>query len=330
MLRPWDELIVLRSSSYEDESTVNVRGAVRNPHTILHSPTMDLKTALVLSGGLRDEASRIIEIYRSTAEANEPISTHKVRVDQNYASVEGVFLLQAGDEVVVRERSAHEDIAVITVIGEVQNPGDYALVSDNENISSIINRAGGLTHEAATNSSYVRRLRDPLVPFSNKEYYQLALDNESSSLSSIILKKGDIIVIPKRTNEVLIDLFGTRVYERNTNQLKDSSINILAVPFVEGKHAKWYFDNFAGGLANDAERKSIIVTHASGATQTFTGGLFKKYPKPKRGSTISVSVKLKKDSKDSNSSGQFPNLRKGVILNIGDDGKIEEELDPNN
>ena len=58
------------------------------------------------------------------------------------------FTLQPFDQIFVRENTDYEEPVNIVLSGEVKYPGTYSLLSKNEKIASVIQRAGGLTNYA--------------------------------------------------------------------------------------------------------------------------------------------------------------------------------------
>jgi hypothetical protein len=79
--------------------------------------------------------------------------------------------------------------------------------------------------------------------------------------------------------------------------------NGINVPFHKGKRAMYYIAKYAGGIHEDGSKNNIIVEHANGEIEkTLNYGLFKLYPKVRKGSTIKVGYKkklTKEEKKDS-------------------------------
>lgn len=100
----------------------------------------------------------------------------------------------------------------------------------------------------------------------------------------------------------------------------------IGVLYDKGKNAKWYIDKYAGGFGFDADKKSVLVEYAGGGTRSTRGSIFKRYPIVENGATISIgSKKSKGDLNQKTDNSEYPNLRKGVIINVGPDGNITEE-----
>src|SRR5690606_114867 len=134
--------------------TVQVQGAVRQPGTYLYDKSLSLKDALTLAGGLRLEAAtNRIDIFRVLIQDNQPtqtvVATVEIDRDLNTLNYDGGELpLEPFDIIVVRQVPDFEILQPVIIQGEVKYPGTYALIADNERVSDIIDRSGGLTPEA--------------------------------------------------------------------------------------------------------------------------------------------------------------------------------------
>ena len=65
-----------------------------------------------------------------------------------------------------------------------------------------------------------------------------------------------------------------------------------------GKRARFYIKEYAAGFSKQASRRSVTVEHANGEIKrTVNLGLFKIYPKVKKGSVINVGKKPQEEPK---------------------------------
>ena len=69
------------------------------------------------------------------------------------------------------------------------------------------------------------------------------------SAANTPLRKGDVILVPKKANYVLVN---GQVY------------NATAIGYVSGRSAKWYLGQ-AGGLTQLADKKAVFVIRANGS-----------------------------------------------------------------
>ena len=189
-----------------------------------------------------------------------------------------------------RNRLAFELQRNVFLTGEVRYPGTYALISDNTKLSTIIKEAGGTTDEAFLKGATLQRGKD------NVGFVIIDLEKaikNSKSFENIILQEGDEIFIPKINNIVSIT-GATKAYEIYPEKITGQGK--IQVPYNSGKSAKYYIDEYAGGLSKEADK--ITVVDASGkVTKAKQFLFFKKYPKVGPGAEIKVGYKVQKEEK---------------------------------
>lgn len=295
-LRPFDELEVLSASNYADAAPVRVYGAVRRPGTLRYGPSLTLRDALLLSGGLKMEASlNRVEIFRLEFQNSKPtrtaVATLQIDSTLNIAgSGNADYRLYPFDEIVVRSAPQFELLRTVEVQGEVNYPGHYALLDNNESIVSLIGRAGGLTPESFAAGTTIYRSEG------NKGLVVTRLDEamkHPQSNQNIILKNGDMITIPKSENLVSIRIANTLAGELYARKFAlNGQINTAYVPH---KRAGWYVRHYAAGFNQNADSSKVTVELPNGRIRgTRNFGLFRIYPKVARGAVISVGAKAPK------------------------------------
>ncbi len=294
-LKPFDRLEVLTENGFNQKTFVIINGAVNNPDTFQYGTGMTLNDLLVLAGGFRIEAAtNNIEISRIIIKNNKPteVTVAKINIDRNKSFVDdkSSFILEPYDIVMVRNVPDFEMQKMVTLNGEVKYPGEYTLISNNEKISDLIKRAGGLSEEAFAEGATIYRNESKIgyIVLNLKE----ALKNKYSKFN-YILKNGDIIDVPKQRDFVTIQ-GATKAFEKYKDKVAYNKTGIN-VPFHKGKRAMFYINNYAGGVSDEGSRKNIIVEHPNGEiAKTYNYGLFKVYPKVRKGSIIKVNYKKKK------------------------------------
>lgn len=299
VLQPFDEIVTLSAPAYTDVADVNVVGAVRTPGKFQYSPSLTLKDALILAGGMKLEAARNrVDVYRVIITPNQPTRTLaiSVEVDNNYNITGGGsdFTIQPFDEIVVRTAPDFELQEFVNLNGEVLYPGRYALTSDNERLSELIQRAGGLSAEADDRAATLFRTEN------NKGFVVTRLDEAIRAPRSVedhILKAGDVINIPKHQ-----DLVTIRASNTDLSQILRSRVATggqINVAWHRGKRAGWYIKEYAGGFSKNAHRKKVKVEQPNGKinrTRNFL--LFRHYPKVAKGSIVMVPAKPVKEKKN--------------------------------
>ena len=295
LLKPLDELRILNQNTYIDEATVRVSGAVRDPGEFAYNPTLTIEDLLTLAGGLElQAASNRIDVFRLSIDENQPTRTlmETISLDRNgllAGDAGSNFELAPFDQVVVRAVPEFEFQRSVRIEGEVRYPGTYALLKDNERITDLIQRAGGLTPEAYLPGAVLNRSENEvgLVVLELDKAIQQPTSNEN-----LVLKEGDVLTISKPQEIVSIRIQGTKANEvYGTELIENGRINIA---YQGNKSAKWYIKNYASGFAKEAKRGTTSVEYPSGRIDGTRTGIFRNYPSVKPGSEIRVALKAPK------------------------------------
>lgn len=304
VLGPDDRLDVLSLLPFINQFEISVAGAVKTPGSFKYDETLSLTDALTLAGGLTYTASSSrIEIFRVLVDDEKSTKTTvaTLKVDENL-QVEGNpnFQLEPFDQIIVRQAPEFELQKNVFIEGEIKYPGPYALIADNEQVSSLVERAGGITNESFPAGATLYREDD------NKGYVILKLDDvlkNSSSPFNYILKENDRIVIPKSKDLVTI-IGATKASEIYSDNVLNNGKGIN-VAFIPNWSAGKYVEEYTAGLSKDGRKRLITVEHPNGEIQrTKNYLLFKRYPEVRKGSTITVGkidAKSKKTGEDGES-----------------------------
>lgn len=128
---------------------ITVVGDVHDPGTYLAEEGTPLGVMLNAAGGLQLQADLSwVEVTSTEIDASTGTS-HTVRnayKGQNRADFDKVALRPL-DTVRVRQVFGDRESGTVTIVGQVRYPGSFDILR-NERLSSLINRAGGLTDEA--------------------------------------------------------------------------------------------------------------------------------------------------------------------------------------
>ena len=297
LLTPYDKLIVYSENIFLDEAVIEVEGAVNNPGEFVYGENMELKDALLLSGGFKFGAAlNKVEISRIVFTENQPtkIIIANLELDEDFNIIETDnpdFSLEPYDAVLVRYVPDFELQKFVVLRGEVKYPGSYPIISENEKISSIIDRAGGLTGEGFSQGARLLRPKDDV---GNVVIKLEEIIESSSSRFNFIVQDGDVITIPKKKEFVTI-IGATKVSEVLSSEAVGPN-NEINVPFHPGKDAKFYIDEYAGGIADNGKKSSVFVEYANGEIKrTRSRLLYYKYPSVRKGSIIKVGAKPPED-----------------------------------
>jgi len=291
LINPGDIIEVFSNETFLDEAFVDVIGAVRSPGEFKWDETLTLQDVLSLSGGVTLSAAKNrVEVFRLVVTDNKPtetiVATVEVDKDLNILSGNGAFPLAPYDIVAVRFVPGFDKQEMVSIQGEAQYVGAYPIISENERISDLIGRAGGLTKAAFPPAATLFRTEG------NIGYVVIDLEDilkDSNSSFNVTLKKGDILFIPKAQELVTIQ-GATQARELYVDEIiADGKIS---VPFLKSKSAREYVNEYAAGFSDNARRGKVTVQHPNGQIErTLDLGIVKIYPKIQEGSVINVPYK---------------------------------------
>lgn len=341
-LQEEDNVLVFSNKIFDISSHIIVGGMVKNPKAFDFYEGMTLSDALLLADGfIVSAASNRIEVarvsnFQDAIINSEPtqISIEILDIDRDFLNDEiaNGYVLKPFDQIFVRRIPEFSFQRTIFIDGQIKYPGPYVL-KKNEKLSSIIERAGGLTDESYAPGTKLVRKKD------QKGHLLVDLDKamrRPGSKYNYILKEGDRIVIPARENlvtirgqidypfvesdmkrlVVLADTVTVEEYLALTPEKK------VSVPFTSGKRAKFYINKYGSGFGKYSKRKDTYVIlpngHIKGTKMIF---FFRSFPKVKEGSEVVVPrkpLKVKKSKNGDVTSGmnKFSAIIQGVIGSI--------------
>ena len=275
---------------FREIQLVEIIGQVKVPGQYHYYKDMTLKDLLALGGGFED-STFWKSVYQDQAEIirRDPDSRYEKVIKVNLASIyneigEDDIQLQNLDRVVIHANLNYFEKDNIYISGEVNIPGSYPLISDNETLESLLGRAGNLTTKALKNGISIYR---------NKKYFEttpaqsvVLLDDDKDDKvrvawqnESITLMSGDSIVVKESTGTV---------------NLSGQVYNPGLIEFRQGKPLRHYI-NSAGGVTGKGNRKSIIVVYANGLVSP---NKWYSTPKIEDGATIVVNEKAPEEPFD--------------------------------
>jgi protein involved in polysaccharide export with SLBB domain len=280
-----DEIRVYAQTIFNAEKTVSIGGVVNNPGQYTLKTGMTIKDLILEAGGISQSVFKYkIEIARiDPNKVSEDIfaETISLEMDDKF-SISNVkytrssnpgtisvsrdgFKLMAFDYITVRPDQFFSMQKIITINGAIYYPGDYTILSPNETIASIVERAGGLRHNAYPEASLLVR-EGQNINLSIKKAIQ-----QPRSKHNFKVLTGDIITINVYPNVVAV--FGE---VNNPGMFK----------YTAGMSMRDCISQ-AGGYTTDADRSDVWIRYPSG-----DGKEFKRYalfsPKVMDGSVITV------------------------------------------
>lgn len=289
-LKKGDHLHISSYFEMKEKQTIEINGEVKNPGFLPYLNKMKLFDAIQLAGGVTETASNLIEISRiNRQDSIENSVIFKFTYSKTEPSDSVNFELKPFDMISIRKNKYFNEIKTVILKGEFTKCGVYSIISKNERVLDLVNRADGIKKEGNIKSFRIERTVDIieendsndrdrvmkvekiLVPIN----FRKILRNKSL-LDNCILRDGDILIIDTENEMVKV----TGEVELNSE-----------IPFKKFKNAKYYIKS-VGGFKPTASKKNIYVIYANGFAKSTTRFLWMNfYPKPERGSNIVVGKK---------------------------------------
>lgn len=285
-----DELYIPSIHDLQDIGSISVYGEVARPGTFPYAENTTLEDIIIQAGGLRESASTVrVDISRRIKDSKGTEASSTIGEMFTFALKDGFvidgepgFKLNPYDQVFVRRSPVYQAQINVTVNGEVLYGGTYALTQKTERVSSLVQKAGGLTPYAYVKGAKIsrrinaeerRRMQTVLemartadekdsIDVSKLElgniYYvgidlEAALKNPGSD-ADIVLREGDELIVPEYNNTVRIS--GDVMYP-NT------------VSYVKGKTLKYYIEQ-AGDYGQNAKKKRAYIVYMNGQVKKAT------------------------------------------------------------
>lgn len=204
-----DALFIPSIYDLEAKGTLEINGEVFAPGIFPFAANTKLEDLIIMAGGLTEAASTVrVDVTRrftdnkSTKKRKEISETYTFSVKDGFV-IEGEqgFILEPYDQVFVRRSPGYTPKINVTINGEVEYEGNYALNERNERLSDVIKQAGGLTEFAYLEGARLER------QLTYDEYLQ-AKELMAMVVSNNKVDGNDSIVVPEvtRTYPVGINL----------------------------------------------------------------------------------------------------------------------------
>lgn len=249
--------------------SISITGAVVKPSSIPYRTGDKVSHLLKMGTGVLPDAD-LNEIYL----VREGVKT-KLSVDENLELQGEDTELGPGCQIIIgrQKSSGNTRAGVVSVVGEVNNPGSYSIVSGQTTVREVLEFCGGITESASFTMSNIMRksnidAKTIDIKRKTEEYYvnsnltvedslrlKLAIDNIEPLVSfdlerlikekeyNVILEDGDVISIPRKSKSIYV--FG--------------AVNFPGfVEYKEGKMHDWYL-NKAGGITSEEYQERIRV-----------------------------------------------------------------------
>jgi len=313
LLKREDLVLIPSIFDLREELTVEVVGEVRKPGEYPYIINTGIEDIIIQAGGLMESASMsVLEVARRVKNPDAMQSTNRIadiyrfpisrglKIDKDAAA----FKLEPFDIVFVRRSPGYQTQMRMILEGEVNFPGEYTLAEKTERISTVIQRAGGLTPNAyEPGARLIRRLTSAetakkelvqelalmagdtlLMEKDKKTEHAIGIDlqhilENPGSKYDIFVQEGDRLIIPRQLQTVSLD--GAVLYSTTVRYDQRLSFSKYVA--------------HAGGFADNAKRSNSYIIYPNGTVNKTSNFLFiNRYPKVEPGSEIYVPVKEEK------------------------------------
>ena len=286
IIKPFDQIIVRKNPNFYTQQYARVEGEVMYPGKYAISSKNERISDLInRSGGFKNMAYlkgatliRLTEFAELQSDLNKKIKSLN-DLKNKVSNKEGTL---TESELLLIERIDEDLKNIDTNKNENQILSSYA---KSERINEILKK----------NSV------DGDIPISKSEAIGIDLTsivNSPRSKSDLLLKEGDVIIVPKKLETV---------------RLRGELLYPTTVRFVSNKSLKYYI-NSSGGFDNKAKRSGTYIVYANGdVARTKKFLFFNIYPKAEPGSEVIVP---KKSIKNPIAANQLLNFTTGLATLI--------------
>ncbi|MDC6480811.1 SLBB domain-containing protein [Flavobacteriaceae bacterium] len=286
IIEPFDQIIVRKNPNFYTQQYARVEGEVMYPGKYAISSKNERISDLInRSGGFKNMAYlkgatliRLTEFAELQSDLNKKIKSlndlkNKVSSKQGALTESELLLIERIDE-------------------------DLKNIDSNKNENQILS---SYAKSERINEILKKNSVDGDIPISKSEAIGIDLTsivNSPRSKSDLLLKEGDVIIVPKKLETV---------------RLRGELLYPTTVRFVSNKSLKYYI-NSSGGFDNKAKRSGTYIVYANGdVARTKKFLFFNIYPKAEPGSEVIVP---KKSIKNPIAANQLLNFTTGLATLI--------------
>jgi len=312
LLQPRDLLVIHRNPAKADPPSVYVKGEVDKPGRYPLTTNLRLTDLIHLAGGFKRSAyTESADLTRYLVQGEKQAVGEHLEI-QIAAALAGDpkndIPLRDGDVLTIRQIPGWNDIgATVTVRGEMQHPGTYA-IQVGEKLSSVLRRAGGflpsayprgLVFERADVRQLQEKSRQELIQRLRQESGSFKASLQQSAAEQAALQQAALeqrrraiealeqapatgrMVVRLRSNLAEFERSPDDIELRNGDSIfipkrpdfvlvNGQVYNSNAVTYRPGRNAGWYLRQ-AGGPTDQANKKAIFVVRANGSITSGKG-----------------------------------------------------------
>ncbi|MFM6947454.1 MAG: SLBB domain-containing protein [Aquirufa sp.] len=274
-LKREDSLAIFSQSDLKESRYVTINGEVNKTGQFSFYESMKLGDLILLANGFKESASfsklelarRVIDHGVNKSDQSVIIKSFDLDGSLKLDNEASQFLLEPFDIISIRSAPNYESQRMVSITGQVNYPGGYALKKNEYKLSDLIDLAGGLKQEGFIEGAKLYR-DSTIVGVDIKS----VISNKNSA-QNLLLMSGDRIDIP-------------RIVE--TVKISGAVQNPIALSFKNNFRVRDYISE-AGGLTDVAIKRHIYVKRLNGISARTKRILFWHiYPKVDAGSEIII------------------------------------------
>lgn len=304
-LMPGDIVTIKSVDDLKESPYITISGSVNYPSQQYYYKDITIADAIFKAGGYKEEGIPYrIEVSRRIkndttgipADQNVQIFTLNVQDDLKLNSEDQKFRLRPYDIVTIRKSPRYETQKLVTVLGEVNYPGTYTILTNFERISDLFPKTGGLK-----NSAYLEGARF----YRNGELVAVDLNKiiETPSIpANLLIRSRDTLYVPIKPEVV---------------RIQGAVQNPSLINFDKNFSFRDYISQ-AGGYGESAWKNHIYVSHLNGRTfRTKKFLFFKSYPSVEPGSIITIPFKQEKPDRQTSPGERIALISLMTTLSLG-------------
>jgi len=315
VLKREDHIQIGSIKDLQERYNLVINGDVLYPGVYDYADNMKIEDLILAAGGFKESASiKRIEVSRRKDDANRLDPSAEMAIIGNYIIEKDLksspstasFDLKPFDIITVFSSPGYVAQKSINLEGEVMFPGVYVISKNNERISDLIKRSGGLTSNSfAEGAMLIRTKRSSIAQEIISKNKVRALRKQSKDTSSSVDNLADEV---SQTNEIVgidlnkilknpgskYDLFlmendVIRIPEkRQTVSVSGEVLYPVRIRYEKSRGFKSYVSGAGGFSSKSLKRASYIVYPNGTAKSTKHFLVFNFYPMVKPGSELVV------------------------------------------
>lgn len=299
-LKKNDVLFIPSTTDMKGERTLKISGEVIYPGTYQYADNTTIEDLVLMAGGLTEAASMAkVDVFRRIKDSTATENTNKNSEVFSFSLNDGLrkgdtdFTLMPFDEVVVRKSPVYSTQQVVTIRGQVNFEGEYAMATKNYKLSDLIQAAGGLSYLAYAKGARLNRKmteeekvqRNNALRAGQIQMYEEAMQADKNynmaqadSLLEMKMNMGNTYPVavnldkaiknPGCTDDIVLREGDELIVPQFSNTVKVSGevTYPISMNYEKGKSANYYIRH-AGGFGNKAKKGGVYAIYMNGSVE---------------------------------------------------------------